>query len=218
MATERTQKVNVGLIGLGTVGTGVAKVLLERTQWVAKRAGVPVVLKRIATRHPARQRPVRLRPGLVTSHARDVLRDPEIQIIVELMGGLHPAREFILEAIRRGKHVVTANKALLAHHGAEIFRASAKAGVDVYYEGSVAGGVPIIKALREGLVANELQALYGIINGTSNFILSEMARENCSFDAALKDAQARGYAERNPALDLKGIDTAHKLSILALLA
>ena len=211
-------KVNVGLLGLGTVGTGVAKVLLERSAWFARRAGVPITLKRIATRHPARQRAVRLKPGLVTSDARAILRDPDIQVVVELIGGIHPAREYVLEAIRAGKYVVTANKALLAHHGAEIFQAAARAGVDVYFEASVAGGIPIIKALREGLVANELQAFYGIINGTSNFILSEMARENCSFEAALKEAQSRGYAERNPALDLKGIDTAHKLSILALLA
>ena len=215
---EKLQKIHVGLIGLGTVGTGVAKTLLERPDWFARRAGVPVVLKRICTRHPNRARPVRLRAGLVTTDARRLLRDPELQVIIELMGGIHPAREFVLEAIRAKKHVVTANKALLAQHGAEIFQAAARAGVDVYFEASVAGGIPIIKALREGLVANEIQALYGIINGTSNFILSEMARENCSFDAALKDAQARGYAERNPALDVNGMDAAHKLSILSLLS
>ena len=211
------QRINVGLIGLGTVGTGVAKVLLERSRWFAQQAGVEVVLKRICTGHPRRQRPLRLRPGLVTTDVQAMLRDPEIHVVIELVGGLHPAREFVHGAIRARKHVVTANKALLAHHGAEIFRAAARAGVDVYFEASVAGGIPIIKALREGLVANSLQALYGIINGTSNFILSEMSREGCSFDAALKEAQARGYAERNPSLDLKGIDTAHKLSILALL-
>ena len=214
---HHVKKVNVGLLGLGTVGTGVAKVLLERSRWVAQRAGVEIALTRIATRHPQRQRSVRLRPGLVTTDVRAVLEDPEIQVVIELIGGLHPAKELVLRAIRAKKHVVTANKALLAHAGAEIFRAAARAGVDVYFEASVAGGIPIIKALREGLVANELQALYGIINGTSNFILSEMAREGCSFDAALKEAQARGYAERNPSLDLKGIDTAHKLSILTLL-
>lgn len=205
------------MIGLGTVGTGVAKVLLTRARWVAQRAGVELALTRIATRHPQRQRQVRLKPGLVTADARTLLRDSEIHVVVELMGGLHPAREWVLAALRAGKHVVTANKALLAHHGAELFRAAAQAGVDLYFEASVAGGIPIIKALREGLVANELQALYGIINGTSNFILSEMGRDGCSFEAALNDAQARGYAERNASLDLKGIDTAHKLSILALL-
>ena len=214
---NHVKKVNVGLLGLGTVGTGVAKVLLERSRWMAQRAGVEIALTRIATRHPQRQRPVRLRPGLVTTNPQAILNDPEIHVVVELIGGLHPARELIHAAIRAKKHVVTANKALLAHYGAEIFRAAARAGVDVYFEASVAGGIPIIKALREGLVANELQAIYGIINGTSNFILSEMGRDGRSFEAALKEAQARGYAERNPSLDLKGIDTAHKLSILALL-
>ncbi|MBI4227133.1 MAG: homoserine dehydrogenase, partial [Candidatus Omnitrophica bacterium] len=212
------QKVNVGLLGLGTVGAGVAKVLLERREWFARRAGVELALTRIATRHPARGRSVRLRPGLVTANPQGVLKDPAVQVVVELIGGIHPAREYVLEAIRAGKHVVTANKALLAHHGEEIFRAAARAGIDVYFEASVAGGIPIIKALREGLVANEIQALYGIINGTANFILSEMERENCSFEVALEEAQSRGYAERNPALDVKGIDTAHKLSILSLLA
>ncbi|MBI4314032.1 MAG: homoserine dehydrogenase [Candidatus Omnitrophica bacterium] len=210
--------IQVGLIGLGTVGTGVAKVLIERQAWFSKRAGVPIVLKKIATRHPARQRPVRLKPGLVTRNPNDILQDPEIQVVIELVGGLHPAKEWMAAALRAKKHVITANKALLAHHGPEIFKAAARAGVSVHFEASVAGGIPIIKGLREGLVANEIQALYGIINGTSNFILSEMSREGCSFDAALKEAQQRGYAERNPALDLKGIDTAHKLSILSLLA
>ena len=210
-------RVNVGLLGLGTVGAGVAQVLLERRAWLARRAGVELALTRIATRHPSRQRSLRLKSGLVTANPQAVLKDPEIQVVVELIGGLHPAYELVLAAIRAGKPVVTANKALLAHCGAQLFRAADRAGVDLYFEASVAGGIPIIKALREGLIANTLQALYGIINGTSNFILSEMSREGCSFEAALREAQSRGYAERNPSLDLKGIDAAHKLSILALL-
>ncbi len=212
------KKVNVGLIGMGTVGTGVAKALLHRSSWLAQRAGVKLVLKKVSVRNPRRKRSVALKPGMLVKRARDLVRNPEIDIVVELMGGHHPARELVLEAIRSGKHVVTANKALLAHSGAEIFKAAKRAGVDVQYEASVAGAIPIIKTLQESLVANELHRIYGIINGTANFILSEMEKQECSFKAALAEAQKRGYAERNPALDIRGIDSAHKLSILSLLA
>ncbi len=211
-------KINVGLIGLGTVGTGVAKMLLTRREFLAQRAGMPLVLKRICTRHTRRVRPVRIDPRLITSRPDAILKDPEIDIVVELIGGIHPAKEYLLEAIEGGKSVVTANKALLAHEGAELFKAAHRKGVDLYFEASVAAGIPIIKAVREGLIGNDLEGLYGILNGTTNFILTEMSRgEGRSFQSALREAQERGYAERNPSLDVKGIDTAHKLAVLTLL-
>ncbi|MBI1952541.1 MAG: homoserine dehydrogenase [Candidatus Omnitrophica bacterium] len=211
-------KVNVGLIGLGTVGSGVAKMLLARREFIARRAGLPIVLKKVCVRDRRRARAVRLDPRLVTTRVSDILDDPEIHVVVELMGGIHPAKEILLKALDKGKPVVTANKALLAHEGAALFQRAKKKGVDLYFEASVAGGIPIIKSLREGLIGNDLETLYGILNGTTNFILTEMSRgEGRSFDSALKEAQSRGYAERNPSLDLRGIDTAHKLSILTLL-
>lgn len=212
-------KVNVGLIGLGTVGSGVAKILLARREFLARRAGIPLVLKRVCVRNPRRSRPVRLDPRLVTRDPDEVAQDPDVHVVVELIGGVHPAKEILLKAIAAGKPVVTANKALLAHHGAELFRAASRRGVDLYFEAAVAAGIPIIKSVREGLIGNDLEVLYGILNGTTNFILTEMARgDGRSFESALREAQERGYAERNPSLDLKGIDTAHKLAVLALLA
>ena len=212
-------KVNVGLIGLGTVGSGVAKMLLTRGEFLARRAGVRLALRRVCVRNPRRVRSVRIDSRLVTRDPGVILEDPEIQVVVELMGGVHPAKELVLKAIEKGKPVVTANKALLAHAGTEVFRAAAKKGVDLYFEASVASGIPIIKSLREGLIGNDLEVLYGILNGTTNFILTEMARgDGRSFKSALKEAQERGYAERNPSLDIKGIDTAHKLAVLVLLA
>ncbi|MBI3333397.1 MAG: homoserine dehydrogenase [Candidatus Omnitrophica bacterium] len=212
-------KVNVGLIGLGTVGSGVAKMLLARREFLARRGGIPLALRRVCVRHPRRTlRPVRVDERLLTGNPNAVLEDPDIQVVVELVGGIHPAKEILLKAIESGKSVVTANKALLAHHGEELFRAAARKGVDLYFEASVAAGIPIIKSLREGLLGNDLEVLYGILNGTTNFILTEMARgDGRSFKSALKEAQGRGYAERNPSLDLRGIDTAHKLAILTLL-
>lgn len=212
-------KVNVGLIGLGTVGSGVAKTLLARREFLTRRAGVPIVLKRVCVRNSRKVRSVRIDPRLLTTRPDDILNDPDIDVVVELIGGIHPAKEIVLKALAKGKSVVTANKALLAHEGDALFRAADKAGRDLYFECSVAGGIPIIKTLREGLVGNDVEVLYGILNGTTNFILTEMSRgDGRSFKSALKEAQGRGYAERNPRLDIKGIDTAHKLSILTLLA
>ena len=213
------ERINVGLIGLGTVGSGVAKMLLARKEFLARRAGIPLVLKRVCVRHRNRVRLVRIDPRLITTNPTLILDDPEIDVVVELIGGIHPAKELVLKAIQKGKPVVTGNKALLAHEGAQLFSAAAKAGTDLYFEASVAAGIPIIKSLREALIGNEVEALYGILNGTTNFILTEMSRgDGRSFKSALKEAQERGYAERNPSLDLKGIDTLHKLSVLVLLA
>jgi homoserine dehydrogenase len=211
-------KVNVGLIGLGTVGSGVAKMLLSRRQFLARKAGIPLSLRRVSVRHSRRSR-IGVDPRLITGSPREILQDPDIHVVVELMGGIHPAKEIVLQAIAAGKSVVTANKALLAHHGEELFRAAAKAKVDLYFEASVAAGIPIIKGLRESLIGNDVEVLYGILNGTTNFILTEMSRgDGRSFKSALKEAQARGYAEKNPTFDIEGIDSAHKLVILSTLA
>lgn len=212
------ESVNVGIIGFGTVGTGTARILLENAEVIAKRAGFPVVLKKIADRDTTRDRGIVLPEGILTASADDVLNDPDIDVVVELVGGIHPAKDFLLKAIANGKHVVTANKALLATEGADIFAAADQKGVDVGFEAAVAGGIPIIKVLREGLIANNMVAIYGIINGTSNYILTKMTTEKAEFADVLKEAQALGYAEADPTFDIEGIDTAHKLTILASLA
>jgi len=209
--------VNVGLIGCGTVGTGVVRALLQKGRLVRETVGARVVLRRVCDHNIRRSRGFRLPPGLMTTDPAKVLRDPDIQIVVELIGGIEPARTFILEALKRSKHVVTANKALLAHAGGELFRAAAKAKADLYFEASVGGGIPIIKALREGLIANELDAILGIVNGTSNYVLTQMREKRLSFHEALVEAKRHGYAERNPTLDVNGSDAAHKLAILTLL-
>lgn len=210
--------VNVGIIGFGTVGTGTARILLENAGVIAKRAGFPVVLKKIADRDTTRDRGITIPEGVLTASADDVLNDPDIDVVVELVGGIHPAKDFILKAVANGKHVVTANKALLATEGADIFAAADQKGVEVCFEAAVAGGIPIIKVLREGLIANNMIAIFGIINGTSNYILSKMTAEKAEFADVLKEAQALGYAEADPTFDIEGIDTAHKLTILASLA
>jgi homoserine dehydrogenase len=210
-------KVNVGLIGFGTVGAGVARALLEKGRLLEERVGARLVLRRVCDKDFRRRRGVRLPSRLTTTDPSKILRDPEIHIVVELIGGLEPARTLILEALRRGKPVVTANKALLAHAGRELFTAAASSSADLYFEASVGGGIPIIKGLREGLIANELDAILGIVNGTSNYILTQMQEKRLSFHEALLEARHHGYAERNPSLDIDGHDAAHKLAILTLL-
>ncbi|MGA6827174.1 homoserine dehydrogenase [Nitrospira sp. NS4] len=211
-------RIGVGLIGFGTVGTGVAKVLFENAALISRRVGVPVELLRIADLDITRDRGVAVPAGVLTTDARQVLTDPAIDIVIELVGGYDFAKRVILEAIAAGKHVVTANKALLALHGEEIFEAASRQGVDLGFEASVGGGIPVIRALTEGLAANRIESIYGIINGTSNYILSRMTHEGQSFDAILKDAQQAGYAEADPTFDVAGIDSAHKLAILVGLA
>lgn len=212
------QTVNVGIIGFGTVGSGTAKIILNNGDLIAERTGMQLTLRRIADLDTTRDRGIKLSPGVLINDARAIINDPEIDIVVELMGGIHPAREFILEAIKNKKHVATANKALLATEGNELFEAALKNNVYIGYEASVAGGIPIIKVLREGLVANRILSVYGIINGTSNYILTKMTYENVDFHSALKEAQKLGYAEADPTFDIEGIDTAHKLTILTSLA
>lgn len=211
------KKINIGLIGLGTIGAGVAKALRERAAYLERRIGVPVLLKRVCDLNAGAAKRLKLQK-LFTKDVNKILSDPTIDIVIELIGGIHPAREFIIKALKNKKHVVTANKALLSEHGAELFEAASANNVDLYFEASVAGGIPIIKSLREGLVGNQIETIFGIINGTSNYILSKMTEENLEFSAALREAQKEGYAERNPSLDIKGTDSAHKLAILSTLA
>jgi homoserine dehydrogenase len=210
--------IQVGLIGFGTVGTGVVRILQENSRLLEERLGASIVLKKIADVDITRDRGVKINPGLLTQDPGEIINDPSIPIVIELIGGLEPARTLILQAIEKGKHIITANKALLAVHGAEIFRAAEERGVDIGFEGSVGGGIPIIRAMKEGLVANRIQVIFGILNGTSNYILTEMTHRGERFEDVLKKAQELGIAEANPALDIEGTDTAHKLSILISLA
>jgi homoserine dehydrogenase len=211
------KKICVGIIGFGTIGAGVVKALRSRQTLLKARSGVDIRIKAICDKDLKLARLVKVERRLLTRSAGRVLYDPEIDIVVELIGDIRPAKDFVIEALRQGKHVVTANKALLSDSGGEIFSVANDLGLTVGFEASVGGGIPIIKSLKEGFVANRIDLIYGIINGTSNFILSKMARESVSFQEALAMAQAKGYAERDPYLDISGCDTAHKLSILALL-
>jgi homoserine dehydrogenase len=210
--------IKVGLIGFGTVGSGVVRILQKNSGLIEKRMGAKLVVKRIADIDLKTDRGVRLKPGVLTRRADEVIQDPEIDIVMELMGGVEPAKTFILKAIRHKKPIVTANKALLALHGDEIFREAHRFGVDVNFEASVGGGIPLIRAIREGLVANRIHSIFGILNGTSNYILSKMTDEGGDFKEVLKEAQAKGYAEADPSYDVEGIDAAHKLAILIRLA
>jgi homoserine dehydrogenase len=210
--------IKVGLLGLGTVGRGTFEVLGRNQEEITRRAGRGIEIAAVAVRDVKRARAIVGAQLPLTSNAEDIVRHPDIDIVVELMGGYEPALTLVLEAIRRGKHVVTANKALLASHGNEIFAAARDRGVMVAFEAAVAGGIPIIKALREGLTANRIEWIAGIINGTSNFILSEMRARGLPFDTVLREAQRFGYAEADPSFDIDGIDAAHKLTILAAIA
>ncbi len=210
----------VGLLGMGTVGSGTWTVLRRNEEEITRRAGRPIRITWIAERalDVAREKTRGAEGVNLTNDAKVVLTHPDIDIVVELIGGIEPARTLVLEAIANGKHVVTANKALLARHGNEIFAAAHAKGVMVAFEAAVAGGIPIIKALREGLTANRIEWIAGIINGTSNFILSEMRARGASFATVLAEAQAHGYAEADPTYDIEGIDAAHKLAIMSAIA
>lgn len=214
----RKDSVSVGVIGFGTVGSGTVRLLLENRRTLKDRLGFAIDLKRIADPDTKRDRGINLPEGMLVAGADAVLDDPGIDIVVELIGGIRPAKDFILRAIGGKKHVVTANKALLATEGNEIFSEAARQGVGVGFEASVAGGIPIIKVIREGLIANRILSVYGIINGTSNYILTKMTEEGVEFGEALEEARRLGYAEADPTFDIEGIDSAHKLAILASLA
>jgi homoserine dehydrogenase len=210
--------ISVGLLGIGTVGGGTFRVLARNQEEITRRAGRGIRIEAVADRDTERARAIVGDAARLTDDAFALVRDPSIDIVVELIGGYTVAKQLILEAIAHGKHVVTANKALLALHGNEIFARAREKGVMVAFEAAVAGGIPIIKALREGLTANRIQWIAGIINGTSNFILSEMRDKGLSFDAVLKEAQRLGYAEADPTFDIEGIDAAHKLTIMSAIA
>jgi len=207
-------KINVGIIGFGTVGAGVYEILTSNRALIRKRVGVDIEVNKIVDLDIETDRGVTVDPDLLTTDVKQVLDDPEIDVVVEVIGGLTSARDIILRAMERGKHVITANKALLAENGAEIYKAAETFGVNLGFEASVAGGIPIINALRHGLSANRIQTAMGILNGTSNYILTKMSREGLPYDQVVQEAVKLGYAEDPPTLDVDGTDAAHKLTIL----
>ncbi|MHB1136976.1 MAG: homoserine dehydrogenase [Coriobacteriia bacterium] len=210
--------INVGLIGLGTVGSGVVEILARHGEQFRTRAGVDVALVKCADRSTERAEALGIEPGRFTTEIAEVIDDPSIDIVVELIGGTGIAREVVLGALRAGKSVVTANKALMATHGREVMDEAAAHGVDILFEASVGGGIPIINPLKHSLVSNEIQAVYGIVNGTTNFMLSRMAEDGLDYETALAEAQARGFAEADPTADVDGLDAAAKIAILASIA
>jgi homoserine dehydrogenase len=212
------KQINVGLLGCGTVGTGVAKLLFDSQQLIRARLGAILNLKRVADIDIETDRGIRFNEGVLTTDANSVVNDPDIDIIIEMIGGEGIAKELILKAIENGKQVITANKALLAGQGNTLFKAAAEKGVDLAFEAAVGGCMPIVKSIRESLVANRIQSMTGILNGTCNYILTKITEERSSFGDALTEAQNKGYAEADPTLDVDGIDTAHKIAILAALA
>ncbi len=211
------KQIQVGLIGFGTVGSGLAETLFEQKERLQKKVGAEIVLSQVADTS-RKTLPKHFSGITLTKDANDIFTNPDIDIVVELIGGLEPARSFLLEAIKHGKHVVTANKALLSIHGKEIFEAAVANNVEVGFEASVGGGIPVIKSLKEGLVANRINSIMGIMNGTANYILTKMTDHGVPFAEVLKDAQELGFAEADPTYDVEGIDTAHKLAILMTIA
>lgn len=210
--------IGIGIIGLGTVGTGTYRILTEHAGLIRKRTGLDIGVVRVAEVDPRKIKGKGVDRAIVTSDAMELIRDDRVNIVVELIGGTHPAADFISAALNLKKQVVTANKALLAQQGDDLFRLAAKNGCEIGFEASVCGGIPVIRAIRDGLVGNDLTYILGILNGTSNYILSRMTEEGMSFPAALKEAQQKGYAEKDPTFDIEGIDAAHKLALLVRLA
>ncbi|MBN2466623.1 MAG: homoserine dehydrogenase [Deltaproteobacteria bacterium] len=206
--------IEIGVIGLGTIGTGVVKILRDNREIIEGRVGTKIMVSKIADLDTTTDRGISLDPSILTTNAMDIVNDPRISVVVELIGGEEPAATYLLEAIAKGKHVVTANKALLSARGAEIFQASFDRKVDIGFEGSVCGGIPVIQAIKDGFSANRITLLFGILNGTANYILTKMTDEGRTFQEVLQEAQELGYAEADPALDVNGTDSAHKLSIL----
>ncbi|MBL4933864.1 homoserine dehydrogenase [Clostridium paridis] len=212
------KKIKIALLGLGNVGRGVWKIINENGEEIRKRSGYDVEIAKILVRDKNKARGVDIPESLLTTNYEEIIQNDEIKIIVELMGGVNPAKEYMLEAMKQKKHVVTANKMVLATEGDELFEAADRFGVMFYYEASVAGGIPIIQGVNESLAANKIEQLYGIVNGTTNYILSKMELENLDFETALKEAQEKGYAEADPTSDVEGYDAAYKLGILSSLA
>src|SRR4030065_1273658 len=212
------KNINIGLIGLGNIGTGVVKLLAQNEELITRKLGAKLVLKKIADIDITTPRAVKLDKNQLTTDAKEIINDKDISIIIELIGGYEPARTFLLEAIAQGKHIVTAKKALLATHGNEIFLAAEQKGVDIGFEASVGGTIPIIKTLKESLVANKINSILGIMNGTSNFILTKMTDEEKKFDVVLKEAEALGFAEADPPFDVEGMTTPLNMAIILSLA
>lgn len=210
--------INIGLIGAGTVGCGVYKIIEDNAEIIAKRLGARLAIKKIADIDPERGRPVQIPRSMFTTDATELINDESIHIIIELIGGTTVAKDFILAALQNGKHVVTANKALLAHHGREIFLAASENKAGIGFEASVGGGIPIIRAINEGYASNNIKSIFGIMNGTTNYILTTMKAEGREFGDVLAQAQDEGYAEADPTFDIDGIDAAHKISILSMLS
>jgi homoserine dehydrogenase len=210
--------IKVGLLGCGTVGGGVVQLLRANASYISARVGAPLEISRVLVRDPAKERVAELDPAKVTTDAAKVLDDKDIDVIVEVMGGVDPAHGYLVKAIAGGKQVVTANKMLLALHGGALLDAARERGVDLAFEGAVGGGIPVVRVLRDSLASDQIASLSGIINGTSNYVLTRMRTAGLSFDAAVKEAQAKGYAEADPTLDVGGGDAAHKLVVLSMLA
>ncbi|HEY8490513.1 MAG TPA: homoserine dehydrogenase [Dehalococcoidia bacterium] len=218
MGGRDLSRINIGLMGLGVVGSGVARILTEKADWYATQVGRPLVLRRALVRDLNKPRQVELPRELLTTDPREILDDDEVHLVIEVMGGEHPAYEYVREALLRGKYVVTANKEVMAKHGPELLDAAREAHVDVLYEASVGGGIPLIAPLKRDLLANAMTSVRAIINGTTNYILTQMSREGWDFDRALQQAQALGYAEPDPTNDVEGLDAAYKIALLASLA
>ncbi|MDD2335969.1 MAG: homoserine dehydrogenase [Geobacteraceae bacterium] len=208
------KEIGVGLLGFGTIGAGVVKLLGQNASLIEKKLGTRLRLRKVADRDITTDRGVVVEPGVLTQNVDEVISDPKISVIIELIGGYTVAKEFILKAIENGKHIVTANKALLAVHGEEIYAAAARKGVEVRYEAAVGGGIPVLSAIKGNMAANNFGTVLGILNGTCNYILTKMTQEGADFSDVLKKAQELGYAEANPTFDIEGVDTAHKLAIL----
>lgn len=214
----KPKKIKIGMVGLGTVGAGVWKILQQRRKLLTERVGIPLEISRVAVRSKAKSRAVKIPSHRISTDVKALLQDPEISVILELTGDVKLSRRLALQAFAVGKHFVTANKALIAEHGPELFTNARQHQVDICFEAAVGGGIPILRALREGFVGNEIQSMEGILNGTCNYILSEMAEKENDFASTLKQAQALGYAEADPSFDVDGIDAAHKLAILVAIA
>jgi len=214
----KKESIGIGLMGLGVVGSGVAKTLFEKSEAIAQQVGCPLRIKKILVRNPTKKRDFEVPQHLITTDPQQVINDPEIDIIIEVVGGETEAFEYIKEAISKRKHIVTANKEVISKHSLELFALASKHKVDIRYEASVGGGIPLIAPFKRDLLANNILAIHAIINGTTNYILTRMTKDGLDFATALRQAQELGYAEANPANDIEGIDAAYKLAILATLA
>ncbi|EKD41847.1 MAG: hypothetical protein ACD_73C00495G0001, partial [uncultured bacterium] len=215
---SRIPQINVGLFGLGTVGSGVFHIMEKNRELIAKKLGFPIQIKRVCELDAKKTKALHLSSTQVTTKVSEIMDDPEISIIVELIGDRPVAKEVMIQALNLGKHVVTANKAILANHGPELYSLASKNEMDILFEAAVAGSIPILRSIREGFIADQIKAVYGVINGTSNYILTEMSENKTNFQDALAQAQKEGYAEANPSSDIEGLDTAHKLTILSTMA